>query len=1278
MPNKQSINELVSESAFQQLDKLEDKLVLNKRALVDSAKAAKQFIDAIGGAKNLKDFSASVENASKGNTRLAESAEKVRLAEIRLEMQRRKAFDDFEKRMQRQLAAEQKASIQNQQRVDKEIQNEIKREAAKVKSDQKQIESDTRLRNARIANIDNYNRRLAQQQAAQEKATLAQMKAAEAARAANLPYNRMNTELGVLRTRARDIGVEFGINSRQFRDAAAGVNVLDQRLRSVDQALGQSQRNVGNYASAFQNLGSQVAGIAAQYLSFYAVIGGIRALIRNNSEISDSLAEVQRTAALTSKEAENLANSLKKIDTRTSLKGLLAIATIGGQLGIAKDQLAGFTAVVDELSVVLSNEIPGGAEAVASSLGKINGVFQVQKREGTDTEQSLRKTGSAILALGQAGLATGEYLQDFTLRTAGIAQTAKISLPTILAYSAVLEETGSSAEVAGTAFNRLVGNLASKREQFFAIAKIGDATLTLKEFTDLINRDANAALQKFFVGLNKGGANLTSFTDLLTTLKIQGGPAKNAIVALAQNQELLNTRVQQSNEAYKDGTLAAEQFRIKNNTLAGSLDKLGNAIVNITTNPDSDLAGYFKFIVDAAADAIYAIEKFGNRLRNLNDKYILSKVRNGDSGRGLFADDARVREALDRANFTAKESLTDNLTGKAISNAQRIAASIKTQADFTRILANENKRLQDDAKRFNYNQAFIKDTKNVGAAYDAQVAKANKLRVTLFTQNETVKELTKTYTMLYGAFEAPTTPPVTPPKKGKNIKTNDPVTDAISANKRLVESVIQSSKEIVNNEKGEYNERLQSLEVFTSASEQLVRLDGDKDLRNKKLTAKGREAVEIDVQNRVSKIRQDAVTKAFEIELQERARLMELRSVRYQSELNTINEEEAFKFDLLNESFAKRTISETQFGELRTKIQREYTQKYIQREIEQAQELLDVITLSDKDRADAEKKLADLKLKLSREITKNQIEDNKKVTDKEAENAEKRKKIEEDLAKVKSELSKEVADLAISLVNSTFERQSNSVKDEITLIDEKKQKDIEDVNDSVLTEQEKADRIAIIEATSAAKREQAERKLQEIEVRKAKFQKAASIAEVAVNTAKDVAKVTTGAAALSIIPIVGPALAAAALAQVPFMIGIGAAQIAAILATPIPKFEHGGVMRQNGLAMYGEVGTELMIDPSGKLSLTPDTPTVGHVKAGTEFISNKDLVRMLSLPDQTVNVNGKDLDLTPLLVGQEKQTKELKKIMGKTSHSTNITRHGWMNTQHQMDRLASYKMRNFE
>lgn len=63
-----------------------------------------------------------------------------------------------------------------------------------------------------------------------------------------------------------------------------------------------------------------------------------------------------------------------------------------------------------------------------------------------------------------------------------------------------------------------------------------------------------------------------------------------------------------------------------------------------------------------------------------------------------------------------------------------------------------------------------------------------------------------------------------------------------------------------------------------------------------------------------------------------------------------------------------------------------------------------------------------------------------------------------------------------------------------------------------------------------------------------------------------------------------------------------AAQSSASLDTPLPKYAKGTRSSQAGPAVVGELGRELMIEPSGRMALTGETAHLAMLKAGTKFI----------------------------------------------------------------------------
>ena len=70
---------------------------------------------------------------------------------------------------------------------------------------------------------------------------------------------------------------------------------------------------------------------------------------------------------------------------------------------------------------------------------------------------------------------------------------------------------------------------------------------------------------------------------------------------------------------------------------------------------------------------------------------------------------------------------------------------------------------------------------------------------------------------------------------------------------------------------------------------------------------------------------------------------------------------------------------------------------------------------------------------------------------------------------------------------------------------------------------------------------------------------------------------------------------------------LGAAQIAAVLASPIPQFAKGGIMDKDGLAVVGDGGRkEVIKNPDGSVQVTPSTDTLVNLQKGAEIFPSID------------------------------------------------------------------------
>lgn len=493
----------------------------------------------------------------------------------------------------------------------------------------------------------------------------------QATTAASGSYKEAQQRLTALGAAIRGVQGGFRSTDPAIQAQIREYRQLNDELKRFDAQLGNHQRDVGRYGKALEGL----KGLALTYFGFSALLAAGRQVLLNNAKISDSLSDVRRTAGLTAKEANSLAESLKGINTRTSLGDLLGISVIGGQLGITKTQLAGFTKAVDELAVTLSGELQGGAEGIAKSLGVLDNVFKVTASNSGDVEKSYNQIGSAILGLGQSGLATGDFLADFGERVGGVAKQAGIALPVILSYGAVLQENGVSAEVAGTAFKRLISAISSNSGKFFQVAKFADANLTLKQFNTIVNTDTKRALDLFFAGINKGGASTIAFNTILKSLKISGAGASQVVSALANNTVALNGHIQQATKDFNEATLSGEQFAIKNDNLAGSIDKLGKSFEDVTTS--GAIQTFFKSIVDGATASVKAVGVLSQALSIFYNLATRPKEFIGETA--LTSREKAINATIENAKKSGAIQIKNQVSQKEAFDLQKREASLLSE-----------------------------------------------------------------------------------------------------------------------------------------------------------------------------------------------------------------------------------------------------------------------------------------------------------------------------------------------------------------------------------------------------------------------------------------------------------------------------------------------------------------------------------------------------------------------------------------------------------------------
>lgn len=622
---------------------------------------------------------------------------------------------------------------------------------------------------------------------------------------------------------------------------------------------------------------------------------------------------------------------------------------------------------------------------------------------------------------------------------------------------------------------------------------------------------------------------------------------------------------------------------------------------------------------------------------------------------------ARASEAKIAENSARQLSDEEMITEERINNQNilsKIVIAERQLADARRKgTTNENTGINNDAVT---SLTRLKNLQNQLAASDKIITDASRDREILNKRNLALTEnIVKQQKKGAEIAEPSKTSGKKPKDRSKEIEKQamDNAAARIQIEIDAEQKIADIYKKQADNENFSLETRLDSLQKYNDKALEIADLQADKESFGKKLSAdeelanasnlaKKREEIQIGTGEAIVKITRDYATQAEQIRMMQSQR--ELTELEKQRDIALTN-----IASLYNEKGDFSVKAEEEYQSKRAEIENKYSLQSIRKQIDQADIELAILRTKGFDITDQEAKIAALRLKYQDETTKNAEK-----------NADKQLKKEQEKAERIKEIAQEVFDFARSLTNSIFEGNIQQIEKEKKANEDKKNLDIENVNESILSEEDKQQRIAVINAQAEQQEIATNARIAAIKRKQAIADKVFALGQIAINTAIAVSKVAaqTGIFALAGI---GP------------IIALGALQAAAVLATPIPAFEKGGTMRKDGLARFSEKGQELRLNPDGSAELTPKNETVGFVKAGTKFISAADTKRLMAKPSG-IDVAGKSWDISPMLAEQRNSTSRIEKAVNKIELSnTNITKGGWFAQQTKVTKQKNYLKNHF-
>lgn len=335
------------------------------------------------------------------------------------------------------------------------------------------------------------------------------------------------------------------------------LKMVDNELAAVEKANGNFIERVGKKWSGF------VVTIRGALDGFSALKGFMEEYIQQYATMDEAKANVRKYTGLSKEDVDDLNESLKKMDTSTSREQLNALAGDAGRLGItAKEKILDFVQAADIINVALGDDLGDGAVA---NVGKLAMLFEEDRRLGL--KQAMLSTASTINELAQNSSAGAGYLEDFTARVAGVGKMVGLTQPQIMGFAAVLDESMLQDETAATAFSQLISNIYQEPAKFAQYAG-----KSVKEFSNLLKTDANAAILAFFQNLKAQGG-FEKIAPILEEMNLSGTRATGVLSTIADKLGNVSKMQKLATDAYNEGSSATKEFGEQNETVTAKLAK---------------------------------------------------------------------------------------------------------------------------------------------------------------------------------------------------------------------------------------------------------------------------------------------------------------------------------------------------------------------------------------------------------------------------------------------------------------------------------------------------------------------------------------------------------------------------------------------------------------------------------------------------------------------------------------------------------------------------------
>ncbi|WP_300827106.1 phage tail tape measure protein [Helicobacter sp. UBA3407] len=332
---------------------------------------------------------------------------------------------------------------------------------------------------------------------------------------------------------------------------------------------------------------SKIDSFKSSFIEKAAIGASIAMPVKAAIDFESSMADVKKVVDFDSKEELNAFGAeIRKLSQTIPLlpTELAKITASGGQLGIAKKDLMGFTTLVAKIGTAFDMS----AQQAGDTMAKIMNVYGLGLKE-------MEGLGDTINHISDNSAAKASEITEVLQRIGGTAKVMGLSAENAAALGSAFIAMGKAPEVAGTAINSLFTKLLAPEKQTAGFRKaLEEIGLSAEELKDSIQNNPQKGLEDFLQTLTE--VEKSEQMGILSSLF--GAEFGDDMALLVSGIDNYKKAVSLANDKNKVGSLQRE-FETRAATTENALTLLKSSVLNLGITIGSILLPPLNMVISA-------------------------------------------------------------------------------------------------------------------------------------------------------------------------------------------------------------------------------------------------------------------------------------------------------------------------------------------------------------------------------------------------------------------------------------------------------------------------------------------------------------------------------------------------------------------------------------------------------------------------------------------------------------------------------------------------------